>query len=384
MSTDLIKETESIKMYRIYKKLVMNPKSKKIVKVWYVNVTFFKEKNTLVINHCYSWPKSNIYKTRKSISINLNHGARSFKRRYENTEELYSFVNKLSKYTQRRLNRILKEYLPKTKITYPTAYNITITNSPNAQNIFKKEHLVNNLLPINKHIKKAKGWKDLIRRCCGYSGKKTVRLISSSDRPDILLSNLSICKGLFTHGEINNLLEKWEKPVSIPKSDLYKINKNLAANYKFSDIYWIDDIKRLINELKYHNYDWKSEITDSFEKTHANLSFAASRLKTKNIDFPKYEFDGARIGEFTIRICPDLHTLQYWGKYMSNCVAGYRDSILSKRIIMCGIFNGDKLIYNMSLRKDKKYHISEIKKRFNECLTDDELSPIQDFVDELQ
>lgn len=97
--------------------------------------------------------------------------------------------------------------------------------------------------------------------------------------------------------------------------------------------------------------------------------------------FKPLEFDGAELGDFTIRTCKDSHQLIEWSTYMGNCVSSYRGDIIAGKVIMCGLFRGKDLAYNLSLTPvGKKFRIQQLNCRYNKGYTPEDYALVESFL----
>ena len=114
---------------------------------------------------------------------------------------------------------------------------------------------------------------------------------------------------------------------------------------------------------------------------HDELANYHKKLRYQNVPFKPLEFDGAELGDFTIRTCKDSHQLIEWSTHMGNCVSSYRGDIIAGRVIMCGLFRGEDLVYNLSLTPvGKKFRIQQLNCRYNKGYTPEDYSLVESFL----
>jgi len=326
-----------------------------------------------------------------------------------------AIFNNLGQKVNAKINRVLnKEFGLKFKIGKPFYINVLNQRYPLYTTLYKSPtfHMV-------KVFKKA-SVKESIRSYCGFGGKKLIsNLLQYSEYEQ--KQKLDIIKFLRKHltfGEIDvarvryvdladTTKEFLDKNPTLFKKFLMQDHPVPPADKKkdpldFSDIIiirtdapyvasWVlaDTIQTY--QAITHNGDIDLESTDlafskakDLQKYHDDLAAFHRKLRDPKVDFQRYDFDGAKIGDFTVEVCKDSHQLIDWSTYMSNCVSSYRSRILDGDIAMCGLFKDDKLVYNLSLRvtPEGKIRLDQLNNRYNKGYDKGNLALVETFIQE--
>jgi hypothetical protein len=335
----VIHEDKTFKVYRISKKL---RKGRVVVqKIWNLIV----EKKRFSLQHIKYYEGE----FHKSDQINFVVGKKIVPKNGKRSS--YRIMNKLdemSKFVQRKINRILnKEFGLKFKIGRAVALNIAEHNSPAYMGLWEKPDY-SMLGVIGKSLKRS------IRNHCGFAGRAFIRELLKFPEHQVKekLNTLRALKGHLTFGEVSADI-KWnscinhadfqerlkENPQILKKAILGKV-----------DSYIVNDTFGLLSEFERERLDHGWATATDITKLHDSLSAELVKKRNANVEFPQWGLNGHTIGEYTIREPKDYHQLLDWAKYMGNCIAGYKSSILDHHVIMCGLFSGEELIYNLSIR----------------------------------
>jgi hypothetical protein len=309
-------------------------------------------------------------------------------------------MSDLKKGINAKINRILnKEYGLKFKIGVPFYKNVIRMNFPHYVDLYPKPTLDMARVITKPSVKKS------IKSYCGFSGKKfladilaesearqrakldVIRMLRKHltfgeiDVPNIQILYTSINKiaglkeliplnpSLFKRGFLKkeNVAQIWTRQFTILLPDIVRMYQQIAG---------VIDIEStplaLAKAKKIHEY-------------HNALSAYHRKMEHENFPFKEYDFHDSKAGEFTIKVCKDCHELIEWSTYMSNCVTSYRSRILGGEIVMCGLFKGGTLIYNLSLKKvGKKFTIDQLNSRYNRGYDAGDFALIESFISEIK
>lgn len=358
MKEYVVKDTLEYTTYRVYKRLIKA--GGKIIGYHIVNLTVSKKGDRF----SFSMLKNN----RRPLNVNFyvkNNSIRSFSLNGRNsfiqdicTLQRLFFRYRFSKYTQRKINRVLKNIFPDIKVkdhtqTFLLKYNF---NSHIFDDIYRSG-LISRLSPILKDVVKSKTIKDLVKRATGVCGKKTLKYFYKDIHYLRTLPDFKMIKTCLTHGDINNILKsgRFNYYCRVVNNELAKIirkNKTLIRNLSdnsYSTHLFIDT-GNVLKSLKDSGYtlqadDYKGNILE----VHDKLSNIQRKQKVVNTKFKQY-FENFSVDQYEVRLPEDTHTLVEWGDIMHNCVASYKNSHKSGVTKVLGIFEDDKLKYNVSIR----------------------------------
>ncbi len=361
-------------------------------------------------------------------------GSQKIKKRLVNTEGSYrtfvSFFESCSRYVQKKINRIIKRHTKlKFGIACHTMMNIIDLFYPASKELFLREDITNKELwkrssdfasPFLNASELLK-WlckptlKKSFRSKIGFAGKKFmkdfVEIWNSGKRQTsgemfgsqsgryslvIIINNLMSFKGVLTSGDIDiEKLSKTRMSIALNKpissatdKKLLKLLKLRLRNYLLATKSRV----RLINMMhlrdSFHMFETlhSDQVTldyiaegHSIEDIHDFMSDRVAEINDPNVDFPAFKFDGVRIGDYTLVAPKDSATLRKWSRYMANCIYSYKQRILDKRAVICGLFDGSVLKYNIALNIQEPIHeqpfiaedkvptisVGEINSRFN-------------------
>lgn len=310
-------------------------------------------------------------------------------------QQLAVFSN-LGQKVNAKINRVLnKEFGLKFKIGKPFYVNLLNQMYPQYAALYKSPtfHMV-------KVFKKT-SVKESIRSYCGFAGKKFLAKLFQLSEPRQLeiLDTIRMFRRHLTFGEIHTKIH----PVTGFKTKLKPLiginpaffkslfigkqvqgDDNIAFALSFSN--WrIDDMIRMYTEIA-NTIDIEStplalSKAKKLNEYHDELANYHKKLRYQNVPFKPLEFDGAELGDFTIRTCKDSHQLIEWSTHMGNCVSSYRGDIIAGTVIMCGLFRGEDLVYNLSLTPvGKKFRIQQLNCRYNKGYTPEDYSLVESFL----
>ena len=307
-------------------------------------------------------------------------------------------LSDLKKGANAKINRVInKEYGLKFKIGVPFYKNVIRLNFPHYVDLYPKPTLDMARVMTKPSVKKS------VKSYCGFSGKKFLSdlLVHSETTQRGKLDTIKLLRKHLTFGEIDvekiRLLPKIEglkKLIGLnPKffkkcliGDLPKDPIRVWENPFFQ--YFADTVsmyRQVARSIDIESTPVALSRAKNLKEYHDALATYHRKMKTENLPFDEYEFHGSQTGDFTIKVCKDCHELIEWSTYMGNCVASYRDQILGGKIIMCGLFKGDKLIYNLSLRKaGKKFMIDQLNNRYNKGYDAGDFAIIESFISEIK
>ena len=336
-----------------------------------------------------------------------------YKCSYTQIPQLKSFKKGISA----KINRILnKEYGLKFKVTKSLYENIVAHNSKIYNELFPNGtgHM---LAVLSKPT-----FKQSVKSYCGFSGKKLISDLAKEPENymrekldmikmfkkhltfgDIHVPHISIQSGMYQLKEsiqglikINPKLLRQSIFLKEPKSPAPITNRRLQGHWATdSPLHYITDTWKMYLILKakiddIENSDYGFSKAKDLIKYHDMISLYIMKMKEPNVDFPKYDFDGIEIGDFKLVVCKDYYTLIEWSTFMSNCVSSYKYSILEGRCVICGLFKGEELVYNLSLsptsfgvvskadNKDKKiFDIDQLNARYNRGYDQDDYNLIE-------
>jgi hypothetical protein len=310
-------------------------------------------------------------------------------------QQLAVFSN-LGQKVNAKINRVLnKEFGLKFKIGKPFYVNLLNRIYPQYAALYKSPtfHMV-------KVFKKT-SVKESIRSYCGFAGKKFLAKLFQLSEPRQLeiLDTIRMFRRHLTFGEIHTKIH----PVTGFKTKLKPLiginpvffkslfirkqvqgDDNIAFAVNFSS-WQIDDMIRMYTEIA-NTIDIEStplalSKAKKLNEYHDELANYHKKLRYQNVPFKPLEFDGAELGDFTIRTCKDSHQLIEWSTHMGNCVSSYRGDIIAGTVIMCGLFRGEDLVYNLSLTPvGKKFRIQQLNCRYNKGYTPEDYSLVESFL----
>lgn len=307
-------------------------------------------------------------------------------------------LSDLKKGANAKINRVInKEYGLKFKIGVPFYKNVIRLNFPHYVDLYPKPTLEMAKVMTKPSVKKS------IKSYCGFSGKKFLSdlLADNETTQRGRLDTIKLLRKHLTFGEIDvkkiRLLPKIEglkKLIDLnPKffkkcliGDLPKDPIRVWENPFFQ--YFADTVsmyRQVARSIDVESTPVALSRAKNLKEYHDSLAIYHRKMKTENLPFEKYEFHGSQMGDFTIKVCKDSHELIEWSTYMGNCVSSYQDRILDGKIVMCGLFKEDKLVYNLSLRKiGKKFSIDQLNNRYNRGYDESDFALVETFVAEIK
>ena len=303
----------------------------------------------------------------------------------------------LKKGVNAKINRVLnREFGFKFKIGKPFYVNLLNQRYPLYNSLYEA--------PTFSMVKvfKKPSVKESIRSYCGFAGKKFLAKLFqlSESRQMEVLDTIRMFRRHLTFGEIRTNVHSISgfktklKPLISINPAFFKnifIGKDIAEGehraafaLKFSPWRVEDTIKmysEIANTIDIEATPLALSKAKKLNEYHDQLSDYHKKLRYQNVAFKPLEFDGAELGEFTIRTCKDSHQLIEWSTYMGNCVSSYRSEIIAGRVIMCGLFKGETLAYNLSLTPvGKKFRIQQLNCRYNKGYTSEDYSLVESFL----
>ncbi len=310
-----------------------------------------------------------------------------------------SIFKELKKGVNAKINRVLnKEFGLKFKIGKPFYVNLLNQRYPLYSSLYKD--------PTFSMVKvfKKPSVKESIRSYCGFAGKKFLaKLFQLSEHRQMeVLDTIRMFRRHLTFGEIHTTvhpimgvgLKTKLKPLIGVNPAFFKnifIGKDTESSadkmtFALSFSPWrVDDTIKMYTEIA-NTIDIEAtplalSKAKKLNEYHDQLANYHKKLKYQNVAFKPLEFDGAELGEFTIRTCKDSHELIEWSTYMGNCVSSYRSEIIAGRVVMCGLFKGETLAYNLSLTPvGKKFRIQQLNCRYNKGYTSEDYSLVESFL----
>ena len=303
----------------------------------------------------------------------------------------------LKKGVNAKINRVLnREFGFKFKIGKPFYVNLLNQRYPLYNSLYEA--------PTFSMVKvfKKPSVKESIRSYCGFAGKKFLAKLFqlSESRQMEVLDTIRMFRRHLTFGEIRTNVHSISgfktklKPLISINPAFFKnifIGKDIAEGehrvafaLKFSPWRVEDTIKmytEVSNTIDIESSPLALSKAKNLNEYHDQLANYHKKLRYQNVAFKPLEFDGAELGEFTIRTCKDSHQLIEWSTYMGNCVSSYRSEIIAGRVIMCGLFKGETLAYNLSLTPvGKKFRIQQLNCRYNKGYTSEDYSLVESFL----
>lgn len=292
----------------------------------------------------------------KSIKYTMNFGktflARSACSKYINYDTVFlELKNNLSIYVSKKFNRIInKHFNKKFKIKNHFIDNVIKSEAPEYEAFFPKKTY--QMFSVYR-----RGIKKGLKNYCGFSGKKFMRelLLLPEQAQKSCVKTIRFFRKYLTHGEdLSSLRYKFEGLNPSYKTILME-NPRLAIEVcKSKEIggYILNDTIRMILELRRRGIEdnYKKLTIAKLEAYHDKLS-AYMTGRSQNEALPYYpEIESQTVFGMTIKNPRTTNELKSWASYMGNCIAGYANEISNRRFIMCGLFDGDTLIYNVSFR----------------------------------
>lgn len=296
----------------------------------------------------------------KSIKYTMSFGktfiGRCGSSKYINYETfLFNLKRELSTYVSKKLNRIVnKHFNKKFKIKNHFVDNIVKSEAPEYDSMFSNKTY--EMFSVYK-----KGIKKGLKNYCGFSGKKFIRdliQLKESDQKSCVKA-IKYFKEYLTHGED---LSKLRYKISDHQTKEYKLtvfeNPKLAIEVCKSneiDKYMLTDTIRMVLQLRERGIEdnYKKLTISKLEAYHDKL-FTYFHNTSSNNALPYYpEIESEIIFGMNIKNPRTTNELKKWASYMQNCIASYEGEISNRRIVMCGLFDGDTLIYNASFRRNE-------------------------------
>ena len=296
-----------------------------------------------------------------------------------------------------KINRVLnKEFGFKFKIGKPFYVNLLNQRYPLYNSLYEA--------PTFSMVKvfKKPSVKESIRSYCGFAGKKFLAKLFQLSEPRQMevLDTIRMFRRHLTFGEVHTSPHRVTgfKTKLKPLIDVNPVFfKNIFIGKDTDDVQdkttfalsfspWrIEDTIKMYTEIA-NTIDIESSPlalskAKKLNEYHDQLADYHKKLRYQNVAFKPLEFDGAELGEFTLRTCKDSHQLIEWSTYMGNCVSSYRSEIIAGRVIMCGLFKGETLAYNLSLTPvGKKFRIQQLNCRYNKGYTSEDYSLVESFL----
>jgi len=296
-----------------------------------------------------------------------------------------------------KINRVLnKEFGFKFKIGKPFYVNLLNQRYPLYNSLYKD--------PTFSMVKvfKKPSVKESIRSYCGFAGKKFLAKLFqlSESRQMEVLDTIRMFRRHLTFGEIHTNVNsisgfktKLKPLISINpaffknifiRKDMDDVQDKTTFALSFSSWRVEDTIKmysEIANTIDIESSPLALSKAKNPSEYHDQLANYHKKLRYQNVAFKPLEFDGAELGEFTLRTCKDSHQLIEWSTYMGNCVSSYRGEIIAGKVVMCGLFKGETLAYNLSLTPvGKKFRIQQLNCRYNKGYTSEDYSLVESFL----
>ena len=384
-----IKETKKYTTWRIYKRLIK--RHGKISSYVIVNLSVAHDRRSFYFtritpgawaaanfeNYHFKLTKNNVLVTHKLTPDGvINNTISSI--RY--IGRLFSLTRPFSKYTQRKINRILKRVFPEIKIKDDTIDFLMsrLYDHSVLYNEFKDHlDLCHN---IRKHIAKSKTIKELSHKCVGLRGKKLIKILATNPEFIKTLAQLSKIKKFISHGVMNNVIDYYVDNQPYCSMHIHEEMKRLLE-FKpawINDItdrkkqYLMGDICRLMGNLEEYEFsedDFKGSIND----VHDRLTIILKKQKQKNYPCDEY-FPPIVEDNFMICLPKDTHEIISWGHIMGHCIGGYTKSHRTGFEIVGAVVKDNEMIANFSMNKSgEKYKIIQLLGKHNTHL------PIEDF-----
>jgi hypothetical protein len=305
-------------------------------------------------------------------------------------------LNDLKKGINAKINRVInKEYGLKFKIGVPFYKNVIRLNFPHYVDLYPKPTLDMARVMTKPSVKKS------IKSYCGFSGKKFLAdiLAEPEYKQREKLDTIRMLRKYLTFGEIDvpniqtgakiaGLKELIHLNPTFFKKGLLK-KEDVAQIWSRQFIILLPDTVRMYKQIAgvidIESTPLALAKAKRIHEYHDALSTYHRKMEHENFPFKEYDFHDSEIGEFTVKVCKDCHELIEWSTYMSNCVTSYRSRILDGTIVMCGLFKGGTLIYNLSLKKvGKKFVIDQLNNRYNRGYDDGDFALIESFISEIK
>lgn len=317
---------------------------------------------------------------------------------YRSTYNPVLSLKDLKKGVNAKINRVLnKEYGLKFKIGAPFYKNVIRLAFPHYLDLYPDPEMLMAKVIKSPSVKKS------IKSYCGFSGKKFLsELLAHSETTQRgKLDTVRLLRKHLTFGEIEvakiKLLPKIEGLKKLIDLNPKFFKKCLMSDLPVDPIrtwenpffhYFADTVvmyRQLARSIHLESTPLALSRAKNLKEYHDSLAIYYRKMKTENLPFSEYDFHGSQIGDFTIKVCKDSHELIEWSTYMENCVSSYRERILDGKIVMCGLFKEDKLIYNLSLRKvGKKFSIDQLNNRYNRGYDESDFALVETFVAEIK
>lgn len=334
------------------------------------------------------------------ISFSIKNGKISISTRnnasYNCSYSQLSIFKGLKKGVNAKINRVLnKEFGFKFKIGKPFHINLLNQRYPLYNFLYEA--------PTFSMVKvfKKPSVKESVRSYCGFAGKKFLAKLFQLSEPRQMevLDTIRMFRKHLTFGEIHTIVHPMTgvktklKPLIDINPVFFKnifIRKDMTETegvaFALSFSPWrIEDTIKMYTEIA-NTVDIEStplalSKAKKLNEYHDQLANYHKKLQYQNVAFRPLEFDGAKIGEFTIRTCKDSHQLIEWSTYMGNCVSSYRGEIIAGRVVMCGLFKGETLVYNLSLTPvGKKFRIQQLNCRYNRGYKPEDYALVESFL----
>lgn len=427
MKEKLLFSNEESKLFRIYKRLCRNPKGgSKIVKVKFIDIYYvdnvFEIRKVTWSGYTNSYNKEVVCRFwfTDKLNVSVPKAMVLNGQRYLNTNIAYAaffnFLSECSKYTQRKINRIIKSLSGhKFKIGKPVAENIIRLFYQSSLELFERKmvdgfdglfsklkenwYFYRHVCPPMFALLVKSSLKKSLKAKLGFAGKKLVRdfiewydsgyipsiyegvgikspLVSElrvDDKLFLTIENLSVVKKCLTHGDVDlsafrssknsfyvcvhkipkdKHIQKFIKLVP-HKMRRYVVAKNAMELLPFS---YMADTLRMFKSCcdDQEVIDYITDSDHSLEMIHDFLAVHLRRRPDPKIEYKKYDFDGVSIGNYKLIVCPNSYTLRNWATYMSNCVYGYRDQMKDGKVLICALTKEDEIIYNLSLTPSRR------------------------------
>lgn len=263
-----------------------------------------------------------------------------------------------SKYTMRKINRILKQVFPKLKVkdnTEQFLISYLYNNSPVYEQ-FKDAVFLEEYTNIREDIAKSKDIKELCYRATKLKGKKLVKFVAQEKGAISVLSQLKKIKKHLNHGFVNNLLDSNQFRLYIPAQ--------LSTVLKFRPK-WLNDLinlekGRLINDICYqmsqikeHKYT-EEDFRGPLESVHDHISKILLKETHKNHELEEH-FKPMKRDDITISLPKDTHEIISWGKLMGHCIGGYTDRHRYGTELVGAVCRNGEMIANFSMTPETKY-----------------------------
>lgn len=299
---------------------------------------------------------------------------------------LFSNKRPFSRYTQRKINRILKTVFPELKIknnTIEFLHSRLHNHSPMYKQFMEVIYL-GRCGSIRKQIAESKSVKELCYKCIRLKGKKVVKALIEHPKFLQQMAELSKIKRYLSHGVVNNIIDL------CIESCRYHINIHSEMNVllKFrpkwvnyiTDInkhYNLYDICRMINSIEDHEFT-QDDFKGSIEEVHDRLSIMVNKQRYKNYECEEY-FPPMKDGDLLIELPKDTHEILSWGSMMGHCIGSYTHSHRSKREIVGAVKKGNKIVANFSMiplpivypEKHHRWSLRQLLGKGNQTLPED-------------